>query len=235
MVSWDEVPPIDQNGIIINYRVLYQPLETFGGAIGPLNVNVSMTDMSIVLMDLEEYVSYNISVQAFTSAGEGPYSDGVLAMTNEDGNSACKSDVINTEFMRLFFLAPASPPSNVTATVISPTSIMVTWDMVPPIDQNGVITMYEVLYEPLETFGGAIGPLTSNSTAMSLLLTGLEEFVNYNISVRAYTSVGAGPYSEDITEMTSEDGEFCPCIKLWLGQLVLNGLLLQSHISPMYV
>ena len=86
---------------------------------------------------------------------------------------------------------------------------MVTWDMVSPIDQNGVITMYEVLYEPQETFGGAIGPLTSTSTAMSLLLTSLEEFVNYNISVRAYTSVGAGPYSEDITEMTSEDGELC--------------------------
>ena len=88
MVSWDEVPPIDQNGIIINYQVLYQSLDTFGGAIGLLEVNVSMTDMFVVISDLEEYVSYNISVRAFTSAGEGPYSDGVLAMTNEDGNSA---------------------------------------------------------------------------------------------------------------------------------------------------
>ena len=106
-------------------------------------------------------------------------------------------------------LVPVSPPTNVSATVVSPTSIMVTWDMVPPIDQNGVITLYEVLYEPQETFGGAIGPLTSTSTAMSLLLTSLEEFANYNILVRAYTNVGSGPYSEDITEMTSEDGEFC--------------------------
>ena len=88
MVSWDEVPPIDQNGIIIIYQVLYQPLETFGGFIGTCNVNVSMMDMSVVLKDLEESVSYNISVRAYTSAGEGPYSDGVLAMTNEDGNSA---------------------------------------------------------------------------------------------------------------------------------------------------
>ena len=128
---------------------------------------------------------------------------------------------MDTLFTCISLLAPASPPNDVMATVVSPTSIMVTWDIVPPIDQNGVTTMYEVLYEPQETFGGAIGPLTSTSTAMSLLLTGLEEFVNYNISVRAYTSVGAGPYSEDITEMTSEDGEFCLIvsgIKLLLGQ-----------------
>ena len=38
-------------------------------------------------------------------------------------------------------------------------------------------------------------------------LTGLEEYVEYNITVRAYTSVGPGPYSDPpITERTMEDG-----------------------------
>ena len=69
--------------------------------------------------------------------------------------------------------------------------------------------MYEVLYEPLETFSDAIGPLTMNvsSSAMTAVLTGLQEFVDYNISVRAYTSAGEGPYSTEITEMTAEDGK----------------------------
>ena len=93
--------------------------------------------------------------------------------------------------------------------VTSPTSIVVTWDVVPPIDQNGVITMYEVLYEPLETFDDAIGPLTLNvsDSAMTAVLTGLQEFVNYDISVRAYTNEGEGPYSTEVTEMTVEDGK----------------------------
>ena len=103
---------------------------------------------------------------------------------------------------------PASPPDNVAVVVNSSTTIIVTWDSVPPIDQNGIVTMYEVLYEPLETFGGAIEILTRNVsvTDMSVLLMDLEEFVFYNISVRAYTSVGEGPYGDRITELTNSDG-----------------------------
>ena len=86
---------------------------------------------------------------------------------------------------------------------------MVTWDMVPPIDQNGVITMYEVLYTPLETFGGAIGPRTVNVTERTASLTELEEYVNYTISIRAYTSIGESPYSSETVALTSEDSKNC--------------------------
>ena len=105
--------------------------------------------------------------------------------------------------------APASPPTNVDVVGISSSEVLVTWDVVPPIDQNGIITMYEVLYQPLETFGGAIGPLTRNvsGTEMSVILTDLQEFVNYNISVRAYTSVAEGPYSQEVSVSTFEDGK----------------------------
>ena len=92
----------------------------------------------------------------------------------------------------------------------SSTSIVVTWDRVPSIHQNGIITVYEVLYEPLETFHDTIGPLTANVSGSELraVLTGLQEFINYNISVQAHTSVGEGPYSTTITEMTEEDGKY---------------------------
>ena len=111
---------------------------------------------------------------------------------------------------RFSFSAPASAPTDVVATVMSSTEIMVTWDIVLPIDQNGVITMYEVLYQPQETFNGSIGDLTVNVSApeMSVALMNLQEYVNYTISVRAYTSVGEGPYSEAIIELTNEDGNF---------------------------
>ena len=106
-------------------------------------------------------------------------------------------------------VVPASPPANVMATVMSSTEILVSWDIVPPIDQNGIITMYEVLYQPLETFGGAIEILTTNVSAseMSVVLMDLQEFVYYNISVRAYTSVGEGPYSEATNAQTDEDSK----------------------------
>ena len=94
------------------------------------------------------------------------------------------------------------------ATATSPRSISVAWGIVSEIDQNGIITMYMVLYQPLETFGGAIMTQTLNVSEMSANLTNVEEFVNYTISVRAYTSVGAGNYSEELTIMTSEDSKY---------------------------
>ena len=48
---------------------------------------------------------------------------------------------------------------------------------------------------------------TVDATAGAVILMDLEEYVVYNISVRAYTGVGAGPYSMEIMERTNQDGE----------------------------
>jgi len=95
----------------------------------------------------------------------------------------------------------------VSAIVDSPTTVSVTWGIVPPIDQNGIIIAYEVLYQPLETFGGGVRPQIANVSApnTSVTMTDLEEFLNYTIMIRAYTIVGAGNYSEGMTIMTLED------------------------------
>ena len=82
-MSWTEVLEIDQNGIITGYEVMYEPLMNFSGQITTLTVNT--TNLSIALMDLEEYVEYSISVRAYTSVGPGPYSVGIVNRTFEDG------------------------------------------------------------------------------------------------------------------------------------------------------
>ena len=99
---------------------------------------------------------------------------------------------------------PATPPQNVQANAASSTEIMVTWEEVLPIDQNGIITNYEVQYEPLQ-FMGSLDTMFVNTTDMAVNLTNLQEYVEYNISVRAYTIIGPGPYSDPVTERTLED------------------------------
>ena len=81
------------------------------------------------------------------------------------------------------------------------------WDPVPTIDQNGVITQYEVEYNQT-TFSeiSVYNTTTVDSTTLMVDLTGLEEYVVYSIRVRAYTSVGAGPYSDVVMERTQQDG-----------------------------
>ena len=88
---------------------------------------------------------------------------------------------------------------------MSSTEIVVTWDEIPGLDQNGVIIDYEVQIEQLD-FPADIFVDPLNTTSLSINVTDLEEYVNYNISVRAYTSVGPGPYSDPVTERTLEDG-----------------------------
>ena len=101
---------------------------------------------------------------------------------------------------------PAAAPVNIIVTsAVSSTEIEVSWEEVPAINENGVITTYEVLYSPLMTFGGQIAANTTNTSQLNTTLTGLQEYVEYNISVRAYTSVGPGPYSDGVVERTEED------------------------------
>ena len=79
----------------------------------------------------------------------------------------------------------------------------------PSIDRNGLIIAYEVEYVPVMDFGGLITADMINvaGTDLSVILTDLQEYVVYNISVRAYTMVGGGPYSDDVFERTFEDSK----------------------------
>ena len=92
-------------------------------------------------------------------------------------------------------------------TTISSTEILVNWDEVPAIDQNGVIILYDVQYEPLMTFDGALMTMTMNTSNTSIVPGELQEYVQYNITVRAYTSVGPGPFSPGVDNRTFEDGK----------------------------
>ena len=96
---------------------------------------------------------------------------------------------------------------NIVTSAVSSTEIEVSWEEVPAINENGVITVYEVLYSPLMTFEGQISANTTNTSQLNIALTGLQEYVEYSISVRAYTSVGPGPYSDGVVGRTFEDGK----------------------------
>jgi hypothetical protein len=110
--------------------------------------------------------------------------------------------------MQLFTCtAPDIAPDVVTVTVINSTAINISWEQIPPMSRNGIITTYEVLLVPLETFDGQLLPWQMNTSDLYILFSDLEEFVGYNISVRSYTSAGPGPYSDEVFAMTIEDSK----------------------------
>ena len=57
------------------------------------------------------------------------------------------------------------------------------------------------------TFGGQLMTMVMNTSNTSVVLGGLQEYVEYNITVRAYTIVGPGPFSPGVNNRTFEDGK----------------------------
>ena len=87
--------------------------------------------------------------------------------------------------------------------------INVSWETFPLIDHNGILTEYQVQFN--QTVTSITHPPTDTvlvpDTNTSVVLTGLGALLNYTISVRALTMVGAGPYnSRFAVARTEPDG-----------------------------
>jgi len=79
------------------------------------------------------------------------------------------------------------------------------WDEVSVDQQNGIITGYTITYNS-ETENDN-GNVPAGHRDSEKELTGLKEFVNYNITVFAFTVKGDGPASVPIVVRTDQDSK----------------------------
>ena len=86
----------------------------------------------------------------------------------------------------------------------SSTTILVSWEAVQAELRNGIITGYTIKYQSLTENDNGI--VQAGPNARQANLTGLKEFVEYNISVVAFTVKGDGPPSV-IVVRTDQDSE----------------------------
>ena len=113
-------------------------------------------------------------------------------------------------FLVSFLLEPSKAPEHVTTKQSGATSITVTWDPVPLSGRNGNITGYTVYYRAVS--GHIVNNnelmIKVNASVLTLDLSNLEEYVTYNVSVSANTSVGEGPRSKGAVQKTAEASEY---------------------------
>ena len=76
------------------------------------------------------------------------------------------------------------------------TSILVSWDKVPADQQNGIITNYTITYQSQTQNDNGNVSVVPNDRQKNI--TGLKEYVNYNITVFASTVKGNGPHSSPV-------------------------------------
>ena len=80
---WDDLPADKHNGIITGYTIYYQSqTENHHGSVEASSLE---RQFEKELMNLKEYVKYNITVSAFTVKGDGPPSDpAIVVRTDQD-------------------------------------------------------------------------------------------------------------------------------------------------------
>ena len=80
LVEWREVPPADQNGVILTYTISYQSLTQNDIR----SKTVASTTKILNLTGLKKFVYYNITLFASTVKGKGKASDPILVITDQD-------------------------------------------------------------------------------------------------------------------------------------------------------
>lgn len=80
LVTWDDVPAFDRNGIITSYNIAYHSLTKNHSN----STTVDSLSRQVTLMGLKEFVKYNITIFASTVMGNGPGSDPIVFSTDED-------------------------------------------------------------------------------------------------------------------------------------------------------
>ena len=106
----------------------------------------------------------------------------------------------------------------------SSTSISVSWEAVQAELQNGIITGYTIKYQSLTENDNRV--VQAGPDDRQANLTGLKEFVVYNISVTAFTVKGGGPPNFTVVRTDQDSKSYNTCFSLLLLQSVAAFLFL---------
>ena len=97
LVEWREVPPADQNGVILTYTISYQSLTQNDIR----SKTVASTTKILNLTGLKKFGYYNITLFASTVKGNGKASDPILVITDQDSEWYFFSLSLSFFFFRL--------------------------------------------------------------------------------------------------------------------------------------
>ena len=100
-------------------------------------------------------------------------------------------------------IAPSAPPTAVTVSKVTSSSITVQWGMVPCIHRNGEITGYSVRYGEM----GSENTQTMNVSENSATIQDLMSSTTYSIHVAAVNSAGVGEPSRSV--VAKPQGKLC--------------------------
>ena len=99
---------------------------------------------------------------------------------------------------------PSVSPKILRIVSLSNSSVQVTWELIGPVLSNGIPSGYTVRHRATSLPGTSYSNCVVSAGTNTLVITGLQIYTNYSVSVRAASHVGPGPYSPDSIVKTDE-------------------------------
>ncbi|XP_053192553.1 immunoglobulin superfamily DCC subclass member 4 isoform X2 [Scomber japonicus] len=168
-LRWEK--PRFSNVRIINYTVRCSPAGTTNASLVSYHTSSAQ---EILLGALKPFTHYELAVQSNGVDVVGPFSATVEESTLSD--------------------RPSTPPEELQLSALDSTSVLVSWR--PPLEPNGIIVCYRILYS-----GNISQPdylwknLSQDGSITSVEVQGLSGGNHYFFKLGASTEVGPGPYS----------------------------------------
>ncbi|XP_017268854.1 receptor-type tyrosine-protein phosphatase S isoform X8 [Kryptolebias marmoratus] len=202
MVQWEE--PEEPNGQIKGYRVYYtmdnsQPMSHW--QIHNVQDSIITTIQSLVPEE-----TYTIKVLAFTSVGDGPFSEPI--------------------HVKVLQGVPAQP-SRFQVGAVADTSIELTWE--PAYEKEGILR-YELRYS--ESNFGTQMKKTFGPTR-SYVVEGLRPNTEYRFSLAAVSNKGIGAFTNEISEKTLQAKPSAPPQEVKCKSTSSTSLLVSWHPPPL--
>uniref|UniRef100_A0A3B3U922 Immunoglobulin superfamily DCC subclass member 4 n=1 Tax=Poecilia latipinna TaxID=48699 RepID=A0A3B3U922_9TELE len=156
---------------IINYTVRCSPAGTTNASLVSYYTSSSL---EILLRGLRPFTHYELAVRSNGVNIAGPFSSTVVEATLPD--------------------RPSTPPEELQLRALNSSSVLVSWR--PPLEPNGIIVSYRILYtvnlsEPEDEWRN----LSEDGGIFSVEVRGLSGGTRYFFKVGASTKVGSGPFS----------------------------------------
>ncbi|XP_062537067.1 protein sidekick isoform X3 [Armigeres subalbatus] len=227
-------PPMEEhrNGQILGYIIRYR---LFGYNASPWNYRniTNEAQRNYLIQELITWKDYIVQIAAYNNMGVGVYTDGAKIKTKEG--------------------VPEAPPTNVRADAMNSTAIRVWWKPPNPQQINGINQGYKIQAWRYEVVDGeeheseekvlTVPPSLLDPLAeQDAIVTGLDEFTSYNITVLCFTDPGDGERSypvevktqEDIPDEVSslqfDDVSDREVTVLWTPPKQINGILTGYHV-----
>ncbi|PFX12512.1 Receptor-type tyrosine-protein phosphatase F, partial [Stylophora pistillata] len=177
-LSWSK--PTEPNGVIKSYTLFYSH-----GGDAPIKITGIGKDALSRTVDVLGGVSYQFHVRAVTIK---PGPNGTITVPTKE-------------------YAPSVGPKPASPSQVEKTTFNISWEPLPREKSFGEVILYEVRAIFLEKGNlhkrSVSNSPSANTSTTFVVLSDLELCTKYNVSVRAYTRAGPGPYGKPLQLETS--------------------------------